>query len=474
MDWRERGFPLIEQGQGRVTSNARDLPSRRCADARNILFRNDASMSLTWKLIVVASLVVLGVQSALSTCPGSAGISNPHLSCPDFSSTQTPITVGANQRCELDIAPDLGSATLIVEGELIIRFEEDLVVDQLIVASSGWISADGQGFTPGNGPGRGSISGSGGSFGGRGGKSTGSFLGATDARCYGNSSSPTQRGSPGGGSNGGSGGGVVRIVQATQAQIDGIVSANGCPATSSGGGGGSGGGVFISATRLEGTGRIEANGGRSVGSGGGGSGGRVSVISDVATFQGELVAAGGRPDHGTDDVILTKTIQSTSTGVRTLSAGRPFYLTAIRTTGTSSQYVNDFTIRTRVGSDPWTSYKRVQSASSAFVFQGNTAQTTSRTTYLDVPLLAQSLIFDLGSRTNQFYLRAELLGYYPVTTEDISCGQDTDTSEAGGPGTVYIQDTVNQSMVIDNLGQVPVFKYSADCENILLSESGKF
>ena len=82
--------------------------------------------------------------------------------CPDFSLSQTTFVVAAGQQCNLTSPPNLNASTLVVEGEVVIGFEDELVVDVLIVKNTGHISADGEGHRPGNGTGPGTSAGSGG------------------------------------------------------------------------------------------------------------------------------------------------------------------------------------------------------------------------------------------------------------------------------------------------------------------------
>ena len=75
-------------------------------------------------------------------------ISQGGCTCPDASTT-TSMKILATETCNLDTPPDLSGATLTVEGELIIDFVEELVVDTLIVETTGRISANGKGFSVG-------------------------------------------------------------------------------------------------------------------------------------------------------------------------------------------------------------------------------------------------------------------------------------------------------------------------------------
>jgi hypothetical protein len=214
-----------------------------------------------------------------------------------------------------------GGATLTVENDLIVRGGSTLIVESknangqvkgrwegagvtinagnVSVEAGSAISANGQGYAGGQGPGAGGSGedrhpGGGGGYGGMGGAGGDSFYpgGAT----YGRAFAPVDLGSGGGlgGSVPGAGGGAVTLNVADALILDGVITANG----SDGGatacfnpaaGGGAGGSILIITSRLAGVGSLQADGGdggpggcSGVGDdGGGGGGGRIAVHFNV-------------------------------------------------------------------------------------------------------------------------------------------------------------------------------------------------
>ena len=184
-----------------------------------------------------------------------------------------------------------------------------LVCSDLVVATGGVITADGVGYAGstnnGFGLGRGLYASrsSGAGHGGLGGDAidNGSLRlsgGTTnDAPDW-----PTLPGSSGGGYDvtrlGGHGGGAI-VINATNATVQGTISANGL----SGGsycGGGAGGSIRLSCTTLSGKGLIAAHGGSGNANSGGGGGGRIALI--YTTLNGPLprceASAGNGPANG--------------------------------------------------------------------------------------------------------------------------------------------------------------------------------
>ncbi len=174
------------------------------------------------------------------------------------------------------------------------------VTNDLTVASSGSINANGIGYGPAFGIGRGFssggpiVEGSGASHAGRGGNCSSN---ATVSASYGTLYQPATLGSGGGASyagNGGSGGGEIQITAGGTVNIDGLITANGNDATNSRAGGGSGGSIWITATNFSGLGSLTANGGAGEPiHGGGGGGGRISIQCGTNNFSGSLTAIGG-------------------------------------------------------------------------------------------------------------------------------------------------------------------------------------
>ncbi|HOF88355.1 MAG TPA: hypothetical protein PLZ36_09675, partial [Armatimonadota bacterium] len=164
----------------------------------------------------------------------------------------------------------------------------------LVMASGSSINADGLGFSggpvQGYGPGCGIGTYGGGGYGGAGGRSP--YGGFT----YGLSTEPLYPGSGGAGRNGKSGtagGGLVYLMVAGSATIDGSITANGVSAGNEQGCG-SGGGIFLDADTLATAfGAICADGGDNSSSYGAGGGGRIALRYRIDNFDGTLTARGG-------------------------------------------------------------------------------------------------------------------------------------------------------------------------------------
>lgn len=186
-----------------------------------------------------------------------------------------------------------------------------IVCSNFTLASDGMINVDYKGFQPigyvkGAGPGGGSMpvneqNPGGGGYGAAGGN--GNWPGGP---AYGSTNAPEWPGSAGGGSYnynmpGSAGGGLVWIV-ATNATINGTISANGKNGYSvyDGTGGGSGGGVYIRCENLSGSGMIRANGGTGGNYAGGGAGGRIALVYNTLSWSGVVQANGanGAPNWG--------------------------------------------------------------------------------------------------------------------------------------------------------------------------------
>ncbi len=176
----------------------------------------------------------------------------------------------------------------------------------LIVESGCQVSADGQGYAGGQGPGSGSaaspgqVAANGGSYGG---------IGGTDryaASTYGSAFYPNHKGSGGGAFDdqvGGTGGGIVRIIADTVV-LDGQISANGLTGSGSLAGGGSGGSIWIETAVLSGSGVFHADG---AAAGHGGGGGRIAIYyAEGDDFDGfaDSSADGGRGiRHGQEGTV---------------------------------------------------------------------------------------------------------------------------------------------------------------------------
>ena len=159
----------------------------------------------------------------------------------------------------------------------------------LIIGSSGTLSADSLGFPAFSGPGYGGT----GTYGGQGYYSS--------ANTYGDFSNPVSlgSGSANGISGGVSGGGAMLISVTDTADISGTMSANGQTSGAYAGAGGSGGSVNVSAKTISnssGGGVISTEGGDATYTSAGGSpggGGRISLQATTISYNGTLTAAGG-------------------------------------------------------------------------------------------------------------------------------------------------------------------------------------
>jgi phosphodiesterase/alkaline phosphatase D-like protein len=182
----------------------------------------------------------------------------------------------------------------------------------ITVGASGKISADGEGFEQGIGPGMtlGDSAGApGGSYGGLGGAQRNYATRPTASAIYGSATGPLSLGSGGGytGTNnagvengrGGGGGGALKFNISGTMTVSGIVSANGDVGTQRYGSG-SGGSIWINGGTLAGAGTISAAGGASASAlvggeaeGGAGGGGRIDISNTTNSFTGTLSVLGG-------------------------------------------------------------------------------------------------------------------------------------------------------------------------------------
>ena len=155
------------------------------------------------------------------------------------------------------------------------------------------ITADGQGYVTGCGPGGAAANAytSGGSYGGKGGGSSGPT--------YGSALAPTDLGSAGGayGPAWSAGGGAIRLIVSGTLTNNGVISANGTQDLANGyyTGGGSGGSIYATVGILAGSGSFTANGtsGNSqFSSPDGGGGGRVAIYYTASSgFNPPMVTA---------------------------------------------------------------------------------------------------------------------------------------------------------------------------------------
>ncbi|MGO8701708.1 MAG: hypothetical protein ACLQVY_28830 [Limisphaerales bacterium] len=166
-----------------------------------------------------------------------------------------------------------------------------IAAQSITVDAGGTISADGQGYAAGQGPGAGirATWAGGGGHGGMGGAANASGGGA-----YGSLTQPTELGS-GGADAGNPGGGAIRLVIAGSLQMNGTLTANAVHYGNHGGG--AGGSIWIEAGTLAGDGIIQANGGQGGNDNGGGAG-RIAAIYQVNNYSGTVTAWGGLNGQG--------------------------------------------------------------------------------------------------------------------------------------------------------------------------------
>ncbi len=164
------------------------------------------------------------------------------------------------------------------------------------VESGSKISADGQGYTTGNGPGGSSDYTKGGTHGGRGSGNT--------SMVYGSATAPVDLGSAGGGAYGGwsAGGGAIRLNVSGVLLLDGEITADGMNAPGGNCAGGAGGSIYLNVGTIRGSGRLTADGG-SGSYGGKGGGGRIAVYywgeMELSEDQISVAAGGSGADPGT-------------------------------------------------------------------------------------------------------------------------------------------------------------------------------
>ncbi|MBT9560558.1 MAG: LamG domain-containing protein [Myxococcales bacterium] len=155
----------------------------------------------------------------------------------------------------------------------------------IIVGVGAVVTADGQGFTPGNGPGQcgGNVSAS---HGGLGGAISPSYCGQEST--YGSLVWPTALGSGAAGTQDGLGGGAIAFIASDEVTIDGLVTANG---TDQPGLAASGGSILLLSKIINGSGTLRARG--ATGTEGGGGGGRVALHGDTISDALTIDVSGG-------------------------------------------------------------------------------------------------------------------------------------------------------------------------------------
>jgi hypothetical protein len=159
------------------------------------------------------------------------------------------------------------------------------------IATGSNLTADGEGYFSGNGPG---YTSQGAAHGGRGATSGGGYSGQPT---YGDEFQPIALGSGGSVFNAGSlGGGAIRLIVNGVLTLDGEISADG-NAGGQGFEGASGGSLWVTTTTLSGVGKVTADGTPGGGGGWPGAGGRVAVYyatdGGFGGFLTSTVASGG-------------------------------------------------------------------------------------------------------------------------------------------------------------------------------------
>jgi len=263
-----------------------------------------------------------------------------------------------------------GGALIVVEatksfGNLLVKSNAwlNLVQNEVVtvtgnatIQAGGGVSADGAGYTGGQGPGAGrpyaflyNYTGGGGGYGGYG--ATGGSTNAYGGTTYGSVLSPTDLGSGGGTLSpyalGGSGGGAMRLNVIGMLLLDGTISADGNAGLTAGGGGGSGGSVWLTVGTLAGAGTISADGGMGngvgLGAGGGGGGGRIAIQYTTDLFFGATSArGGGGAGYGGAGTIYTRANSQSWGQVLADNGGQAGTNTTL---GSSSPSTVDLTVR---------------------------------------------------------------------------------------------------------------------------------
>lgn len=181
------------------------------------------------------------------------------------------------------------------EGQLI-------EAESVTIAAGGLLSADGEGFPKGEGPGNHGHWYNGAAHGGTGGHPPNRN---TPRETYGSFIHPLSLGSGGGNSlYGSAGGGAIVVVATTSVTVDGAISVDGADAIETGGqfgGAGAGGSIHVTTPILTGAGTIRARGGNTMTTGRGeGGGGRIAfhgVTEDTFSGQIRADAGAGHADH---------------------------------------------------------------------------------------------------------------------------------------------------------------------------------
>ncbi len=229
--------------------------------------------------------------------------------------TQTSaVTLYANTWAHNDTTPwEFGNITVASNGLLVMQGYDNgdsnwsndygvaLSVDNLTVATGGYIDAVARGYGYARGYGAAWCGGA--SYGGYGGNGPNNAGGVPYGTIYGSlalgSGSDNESGS-------GPGGGAMKLTVANELKVDGIIDASAHP-TRSGcwGSSGSGGSIWIDTNKLSsttGTPVIRANGGGYAASTGRGSGGRIAIyysaLEGLAINENTVLAIGGRYQNG--------------------------------------------------------------------------------------------------------------------------------------------------------------------------------
>ncbi|XP_038052473.1 uncharacterized protein LOC119725184 [Patiria miniata] len=160
------------------------------------------------------------------------------------------------------------------------------------------------------------------------------------------------------------------------------------------------------------------------------------------------------------------------------------YVSGITTKGCNSgcpqngspQYVESYKLQTNNdGSNSFQYYKNLKSGSDV-VFDGNTNGNGIVRNNFDVPILVRKLRIRPITWNRGIALAVELYGYTPGSASDLCSGSGQSVAEAGGPGTVYIQQGTNGAigghLQVNNMGKIPNAKTNSDCDQFFFEDSG--
>jgi hypothetical protein len=297
------------------------------------------------------------------------------------------------------------------------------------------INADGQGYSPFDGPGSSACcTTNGGSYGGAGG-------GQAISTTYGSETAPMDLGSGGGQYQGTStpGGGAIRLIASGTLTNNGTISANAAPVYGFVGGS-AGGSVYVTTGILAGSGTFNANGGSNSSSyGDGGGGGRVAVYYNGpqssftgytgSTASGGVVPSGNGAVNGSVGTIAFFDTSATNDNVTV-------YQNYVIPAGSSQQYdaltvTNGATVTVGGGATVTVAGAVLVTANSTVVVQGanTTAQVNGVWAGVGGTIQAGSLELDAGST-----ISADAQGYGPLAGPGAGQASTSNGGSYGGAG----------------------------------------